>query len=445
MVRRVPIVLLWACAFSVAAVPPAPAATGLGGVSVSPASIDVRAQAGDALPAVRVGNDTGRPVDVRIRVVPADQELSGLPVFSLDAASLAAGRRLVRASPERFTVPAGSGRAVELRVVGREPLRRGGSYGVVVAEAVPTVDPGAADPPGGEGLVDARLRLTANLLLAYPGHGPRRAEAVALRAEQGPQRTLAFAVRVRGTGDIHVRPKVRLRVRDEAGRLVARGRVTSGNVLPDAQRELPAVVREVLPAGRYTARAVVEAGGRRTFADHAFTLVGPGELPSADLAIVGLRAPEGAAGEDTSATVEIVNRGTAPAPAHGEVVLAHSGGRVLARREIATGPVAPGTRRAVTVDLPGVSAAEHRVGARLLDGDRELSARTIVFTPREPTGAWTRFLDWAGANVPLLLGGFAGILVLVLTGVAAYVRRLQRALAARVPPGATGEPAAPRR
>ena len=397
------------------------------------------------LPSVRVGNDTGRPVDVRIRVVPADQDLSGLPAFSLDAASLAAGGRLVRASPSRFTVPAGSARAVELRVVGRRPLRRGGSYGVVVAEAVPSVDSGAADAPGGEGVVDARLRLTTNLLLAYPGHGPRRADAVALRAEQGPERTLAFGVRVRGTGDIHALPRVRLRVRDASGRLVARGRVTTGNVLPDAERELPAVVREVLPAGRYTARAVVEAGGRRTFADHAFTLVGPGERPSADLAIVGLRAPGGAAGEDTSATVEIVNRGTAAAPARGEVVLAHSGGRVLARREIATGPVAPGARRAVTVDLPGASAAEHRLGARLLDGDRELSARTVVFTPREPTGAWTRFLDWAGANVPLLLGGFLAVLVAVLTGVAAYVRRLHRTLAVRVPAGMTGEPATPRR
>ncbi len=408
----------------------ATAATGLGGVSVAPASIDVRVQGGTQLPAVNVSNDTGRSVRVRAFVVPARQDLSGLPAFDLTAASRRSGRALAEASPPSFELPAGRTQAVALRVRDPRPRTGLGSYGVVVFEAVRATS-GATDEGS---VVDARLRLTTNLLLTYPGRVRRTGEVVALRAEQGPAsraRTVQFVARVRNPGRIHVRPTATLRIRNAAGQLVTRATLPTGNVLPGAQRELPVTVRKQLPAGRYTARVTVQAGRRRTTRTHAFTLVGTNELPTADLHVAALTTPDDADRGGTEAQVTVVNRGTASGLPRGEVILATVGGRRLARRPLALPAVTPGTRATAALRLPGVADGPHRLTVRLLDGDRELDARTVVFTPGTAPGMWARALDWAATHVPLLLAGFGVLLLAVLTAVTVYVRRLRSAVGAR--------------
>lgn len=409
---------------------PAHAATGLGGVSVAPASIDVNVRAGTALPPVRVSNDTGRRVDVRALVVPAAQDLSGLPAFDLGTRSRRDGRTLVRISPRRFVLPAGSSRSVRATVVAATPRVGTGSYGVLVVEAIPSVAGNGVDPGS---TVDSRLRLTSNLLLAYPAAAAARrtAAAVSLRAEQAalePTRTLRFVARVANPGRIHSRPSAVLRIRDGAGRLVTRATLPSGNVLPGAERELPVIVRRRLPAGRYTARVAVRAGQRRTSATLSFALVAPNTLPTPRLRIGELAPPDDATSSEVRARLEVRNRGTAPGRPVGEAVLATTGGRVLARRPLRMAAVPASARAVADLRLPGVSRGPHRLTVRLLDGDRELDSRTVVFTPGTAAGTWTRILDWCAAHIPLLFAAFGLVLLVVLAGVTAYVHRLRTRL-----------------
>ncbi|WP_372789803.1 hypothetical protein [Paraconexibacter sp.] len=430
--RRIPLLLTALASLGLScAVAPAGAATGLGGVSVAPASIDAEVRAGSALPPISVSNDTGRRVLVRAFVVPASQDLSGLPAFELGAASRRSGRSLATVSPARFALPAAGARSVSVRVRDPEPRTGAGSYGVVVFEAVRGGD-GTTDEGS---VVDARLRLTTNLLLTYPGKVRRTGEIVSLRAEQGPAapaRTLRFVARVRNPGRIHVRPTAVLRVRDDAGRLVTRAGLTPGNVLPGADREFPVVVRKLLPAGRYTARVTVQAGRRRSTRTVAFELVGPNELPTPALRVASLSTPDDADAGGTRTRLTVINRGTAPGTPRGEVILATAGGRRLARRPLRLGVVRPGARARTELRLPGVTEGPHRLTVRLLDGDRELDARTVVFTPGTAPGLWSRALDWAATHVPLLLGAFAALLLGVTLSVGLYVRRLRRTVVAVV-------------
>jgi len=409
---------------------PAQAATGLGGVSVAPASIDAHVRAGTELPSVHVTNDTGRAVDVRALVVPATQDLSGLPAFDLGARSRRDGRTLMRISPRRFMLPAGATRSVRATVLDGAPRVGTASYGVLVVEAVPSV----ADAGKGPGsTVDSRLRLTSNLLLRYPAAAAARrtADALALRAEQGalePTRTLRFVATVANPGRIHVKPTAVLRVRDARGRLVTRASLPTGNVLPGAERELPVVVRRQLPAGRYTARVVVRAGRRRTHATTAFELVAPNTLPTPRLRIGALAPPDDATTSAVRARLEIFNRGTAAGRPAGEAILATTGGRILARRPLRMATIPASHRAVAELRLPGVAHAPHRLTVRLLDGDRELDSRTVVFTPGTAAGAWTRLLDWCAAHVPLLFAAFGLVLLTVLVGGTAYVHRLRTRL-----------------
>lgn len=402
-----------------------------GGLLIAPSSVDASVRAGRVLPAIRVTNDTGRDLVLWASALRARQELSGLPVYRLDARARRAGRAFVRVRPARFTLRAGASREVSATVVARHPAVGRGGYGVVLFEALPRRASGARNA------VTARLRLTANLLLRYPSaRRPARVHGVArsLRAEQGPadpRRTLRLLVRVHGAGTIHGRPQARLRIRDARGRVVARAPFTTGNVLPGADRELPVLVETQLPAGRYTARAIVRSGGHTSTATLPLRLVGKNVLPTPDLRIAGLPSPHPDRGRPFTAELGLVNRGSAAAAVRGWWQVRSAGGqRLIAHGRLAGAPLPAGARRGQRLRLPGMAAGQWRLVVALEGPGRELDRRELVFATGERLGWWTRFEDWAAANVPLLLAAFAALLLLLLTLAAAYTARLRRRLAA---------------
>ncbi|WP_354698137.1 hypothetical protein DSM112329_03802 [Paraconexibacter sp. AEG42_29] len=407
----------------------APSARADGGVLITPSSVAARVQAGDRLRPVRVTNTTGRDLDVVATGLVARQELSGLPVYGLGPRARRDGRAFVRVRPARFTLRAGRSRAVVATVVARRPQTGRGAYGVILFEAVPRRASAARNA------VTARLRLTANLLLTYPSRSrPATAltTATGLRAEQAPARALRLLVRVRGAGTIHGRPAARLRIRDARGRVVGRATFATGNVLPGADRELPAVVARPLPAGRYTARAVVRSGRSVTTVTLPLRLVANGTLPTPDLRIAALPVPQPGSDRAFTAQLELVNRGTAAAPVRGAWQLRSAGGQqLLASGAISGASAVPaGGRRTVELRLPGVSEGRRRLVVTLEGGGRELDRREVVFRAGDGPGRWTRLEDWAAAHVPLVLGGCAALLLAVCVSAAGYTLRLRRRLAA---------------
>lgn len=406
---------------------PAAVAHAEGGLLIAPSSVDARVQGGTVLRTIHLSNRTTQDLVVGASARVAHQELTGLPVYGLDAAARRAGRAFVRVSPAHFVLPAGTTRQITTTVVARHPQIGRGGYGVVLFQAVPRTATHSRNA------VTTRLRLTANLLFTYPSRvHPAVVHGVAkgLRAEQGPARTLRFLVRVNGAGTIHGRPRTRLRVRDARGRVVGRAHFTTGNVLPGADRELPAILTTPLPAGDYTARATVHSGGRST-ATLRFHLVGEGVLPTPDLRIVGLPVPHPDAGHPFSADVQLRNRGTAPAPVHGWWQLRSEGGQaLLAHGRLSAPPLGAGARRTDALHLPKVRAGRWRLVVALDGEGRELDRRELAFGAGTQAGWFTRFEDWAAGHIPVLLAGFALILLLVAGAATAYVLRLRRAVRA---------------
>lgn len=407
----------------------APPARATGGLLIAPSSIDAQVRPGGMLPPVRVTNGTGEDLVIDASARVARQELSGLPAYGLDASARRAGRRFLRVSPARFVLRAGAHRDVRARVIARRPQTGRGAYGVLLFEAVPRQATGARNA------VAARLRLTANVLLTFPSaaHPPRAlGVARALRAEQVPRRGLRFLVRIHGAGTIHGRPSAWLRVRDAAGRIVARAHFATGNVLPGADRELPVTLTRPLAAGRYSARAVVRAGARTTSVTLPLRLVGAGVLPTPDLRIAGLATPQPRSGHAFATELDLVNRGTAAARVRGWWAIRSAGGqRLIARGPVTLAPLAPGARRTTRLRLPAVAEGRWRLVVALDGVGRELDRRELVFGTGDRPGWWLRFQDWAAAHVPLLLGGFGVVLALVAGLAGAYTARLRRRLAAR--------------
>lgn len=83
-------------------------------------------------------------------------------------------------------------------------------------------------------------------------------------------------------------------------------------ILPGVQSDFPIDVRQILPAGHYTVTASMDFGSRRGQAiSRDFTLIGPNELPSPNLAVNNFNAM-GTIGDPAHLSAQVASTGSAP-------------------------------------------------------------------------------------------------------------------------------------
>lgn len=389
---------------------------------VSPTRVEADADDGTRLTPISVTNTGTTPIVVDVSTRPSTQGLDGLPVYDENATGEA--WRHIDVEPAVLSIQPGGTASVTPTVRGR--AGRPGQYGVVLF---------ALRPPGGGsggGSVTTTVRFAANLLLRFPGALDRRAVVAAARAEQGSEpRTLRFVARLRAFGNIHVRVPALLRVRDASGRVVVRERFTPEVVLPDAAREVPFVLRKVLPAGRYTARVISDVGGRST-RPFAFELAGPNLLPTANLRVVRLGRPTPKPGKPYEVAVSVRNTGTSAVAPVARLSAARPGTTGDAGRKVVTLPeIAPGEAVERKIVMPGVGHGQYELDLRVGDGGRVLDERRVGFEAGATRPWWDRLRDWIAGHLELSL---LGALLLVLAALVAGARLGRRRSAVVVMP-----------
>lgn len=390
---------------------------------VSPTRIEASVDRGSELPPVRVSNGTDRALVVDIAVAPATQALSGLPTFELSPKSLREGRRLVRVSDTRLRLPPGASRSVGARVVGR-PRQGIAVYAVIAFTARDARERQGEDA----GVVAPAVRISTNLLLRFPGEPRVRGRITALRAEQGPRRSLRFLARIRNSGNIHTEPRPVLTVATVGGKQVLRRRIPSETVLPGAERELELLVSQRLPAGRYRARVVARIGGSSSTRTANFRLVGMNRLPTPGLRIVSLETPRPDAGDEFTARVRVRSSGTAPVEPSGVASLTRVGGdEQVARRPVRISRLDPGEEGSAEVELPALEEGTYALAVRFTEAGRPVSERSVTFETGTQPALFDRVRDWMAANVGLLLALFGLALFGAIAALLVYVRRLRRA------------------
>lgn len=391
---------------------------------VSPTRVEADAVDGGRLPPIGVTNTGDQPIVVDVVTRSSTQGLDGLPVY--DAGAKAPAWEHVDVAPSVLEIPAGATRSVSATV--RGSAERPGQYGVVLFALRPP------DGVAGGGSVTTTVRFAANLLLRFPGTLHRHAAVVLARAEQGQEpRTLRFVARLRNLGNIHTRVPARLRIRDAGGRVVVREAFDPEVVLPGAAREVPFVLRQVLPAGRYTARVSTDVGGRssQTF---AFELVGPNLLPTPGLAVTQLDRPRPKAGKPYEVKLAVRNTGTAAVVPQVRLRAGRPGvDGEAGRRTLELPRIAPGEQVERTVRMPGVPRGQYELDVRAAERSRVLDERRVGFEAGATVAWWDRLRDWVAGHLGLtLLGG----LLLVLAALGAGARLGRRRTAVAVPPPA---------
>jgi|GEM_PF-1468341 len=437
--RRVVVIAVSLAALLALAAPSIPAATAQGAAdgtfSISPSRRDLVGRPPATLIPTRVSNTTKGTYDVRVFPVLLRQDLSGAFQFDESPRPLMAAGRILRVSASRFQLAPGQSRQVGLRWE-LLPLDARAAYIGVVFQGQRRVAGGGSVPVVG--------RLLSINFLRLPGRYHPNGRFTALRAIQSAPRKLRILARVKNTGDIVASPKrARLAIHDTAGRTVFKTGWKGDLVLPRAEREFPIDVRKVLPAGDYTAQAVMRFGARRRAKiSTAFTLVSPNELPTPGLAIKDFAAL-GEVGRPAHITGQVQSTGTAPAKLALTLSLFRVTGGVaeakpLAGRKLRFSGLQPGSTRSLDVDLTErMTPGDYRVVGEYTDAAGAPQELTSDFAATTRRGFLERLELFFKRNTPLII---LVIAVLVIIAIGESTRRYRRRLRAKLIAGAS-EPA----
>ncbi len=389
--------------------------------SVSPSTRTVVDRPPVALAPATVGNTTRSTLQVDVIPVLLGQEVSGALTFSERPADLDKARRIVRSGLTSFSMAPGTTRSVPLSWDLLPTADRAAFVGVVFQAR--------AKPEPGQTVRTVQRLLTSDFL-RLPGPVDVTGRLTRLPASQGPDRTIAFAPRIRNTGTFVGKPvNARFAIRDASGRIVVRQTLRGEVILPGFQREFPLRVRKLLPAGDYTAIARADFGRSRGLRIATrFRLVGPNRLPTGRVALREFRAA-GVLGGDSRVTGVLQSTGTKAADTAVRVSLFRlSGGqrpvRPMVTRRLTFQALEPGTTKDLKVTFPSLPAGDYRVIGTYRDAVGSTKEVISDFSPHAERGGWQRLEDFLGRHRVL-----GGSLLAALVLAALLLRRRRRSAA----------------
>lgn len=386
--------------------------------SITPARREIEARPPRPLAPTDVFNGTQETFDVRVFPVLLTQNLTGAFDFTDDPVQLRKAQLTVSSTPDTFVLAPGQTRQVKVRW---ENIERGRfeAYVGLVFQGTPRKRGGA---------VGNVLRLLSINLLGLPNRPAPQGRFAGLQV-QAIDKKLHFLIDVKNTGKVLGRPtQTRLLVRDAAGGLVLRKRWSGDVILPGVKRRFDVKANKVLEAGEYSATAEMRFGrGGLQRVTQKFTLVGPNELPTAQLA-VATPVGSGEIGGQAHIRALVENKGSAPAGTRATVTLSFLAPalRQVALKRVVVPPLLPRSSRSLELDLgPSLRKGTYRVNIRYRDAAGAVRDVSADFSPTRPRSAADRFGDILKIALPVL--GLLGLLLLI-----AYLVRRQRRLRERL-------------
>jgi hypothetical protein len=369
-----------------------------------------------------VSNTTKNSYDVLVSPVLLTQNLTGAFEFAETPVPLSNARKILSAQPSRFRLAPGQSHKVGLRW---NLLALGGrtAYVGVIFQGQARLKSGASVP--------VITRLLSTNFLRLPGTYRLHGKFTALHTIQFAPKVLRILPRVMNTGNrIDAPTSGRLSIRDSTGRTRFHTGWKGDVILPRAEREFPIDIRQILPAGTYTAKAVMSFGSDRYVRTSAnFTLVGPNQLPTPALKITEFAA-HGEVGQSARISGRIESTGTSPATLDLHVKLfrvtrGSPATKPLASRRLRVSTLPPRTTRTLDLELPTrLTAGSYHVLGDYVDATGAPQQLTSDFAASQKRGLVDRIRAFFDTHSMLIVLGIA-LIVIAFAGLR-LVRRQRR-------------------
>ncbi|MRR09577.1 hypothetical protein EG831_05800 [bacterium] len=197
--------------------------------------------------------DSTKPVKLRAYLMDWTLKPSGQLAVSKPGTVPYSNAAWIDVNPAEFEVPPRSEQIVRFTV--RVPDSSFGSrWSILYFESQPDTTQQA--------MIGMRFkaRVGSPIYITVPGTEVKQAELVGFSYRNTGDQSHDFTLRVANTGNVHLRPRGTLTVKNTAGTTVATASLSDEVVLPQSQRALGVSLTQALPPGRYTAVIEMDCG-----------------------------------------------------------------------------------------------------------------------------------------------------------------------------------------
>jgi hypothetical protein len=235
---------------------PARAVDGTTSISISPLTFDLAANPGDTVTnELLIRNSSSEPVIINAEAQDFVATGEEGEVSLTDNKSTYSLTSWIDLDTSRFTLEAGKQKAVKFSISVPYNAEPGGHYASIYARISPNLE----NTTSGSGVGQ---KIGSLLLLKVAGDTKETAAIESFKTTKyvntkGP---IAFDVRVKNTGSVHIKPKGIIAITDIFGNKVADLNVEQKNVLPDAIRHMSTSWEKPPMMGKFTATLLTYYG-----------------------------------------------------------------------------------------------------------------------------------------------------------------------------------------
>jgi hypothetical protein len=252
------------------------------GTTVSPPVYDLQASPGQTIvQKMTVHNDAevSQSYTPVVNTIAPANEQGGLAFGPTNASDLSGW---ITVSPSKLDLPAGESGDFTITVKVPSNASAGGHYATVFAKS----ETGTVNVNG----ASLTPLIGTSVLLKVAGNLTESADVVEFstsRARLVPGEPIDFSVRVRNTGNVHVRPQGTIQIfRDNVKVDEVAVNDDGLTVLPSSIRKFAASSNKTLPSGSYTARLTMTYGAGQTLSVPAISFVVIGEASVATMVAI---------------------------------------------------------------------------------------------------------------------------------------------------------------
>ncbi|MCU0607358.1 MAG: hypothetical protein MUF78_08075 [Candidatus Edwardsbacteria bacterium] len=190
--------------------------------------------------------DSTKPVKLRAYLMDWTLKPSGQLAVSKPGTVAYSNAAWIDVNPAEFEVPPRAEQVVRFTV--RVPDSSFGSrWSILYFESQPDTTQKAMIG------MSFKARVGSPIYVIVPGTEVKQAELVSFAYRRRDGRAHEFALRIANTGNVHLRPKGTLAVKNASGATVATASLSDEVVLPQSQRDLSLPLAQPLAPGRYAA------------------------------------------------------------------------------------------------------------------------------------------------------------------------------------------------
>jgi P pilus assembly chaperone PapD len=223
-------------------------------ISISPARMEHRVNRGDQLTdIIQVTNDGGVPTRLKISLADWSISRDGNPAFFKAAGMAYSCAGWFRINPVDFRIDPGQTRDIRYTIDVPPGSADGGYRTAIIFETVPEVTPGQKAKQ-----VQVRGQIAA---VFYETVGePVIAGSISGFRGEWKNNKSSFVLTMSNTGKVHFRSKGTIVIKDEKGNPLLSVAVPDEPVLPESERDIRINCDQVIPAGAFTAEALIDIG-----------------------------------------------------------------------------------------------------------------------------------------------------------------------------------------